>query len=220
MLTMCVMVCRQAVMISFNVSVLIWSSLQFLFFLPIISLLTSSCVSGPKLVSFGVFVSSLGWYCEVPVKDCHILVILLEKNSAKPSAISLLVLPGGSGLWVLHPVSLFTILKSCLVSLLLSIICFVIICLLWNFNSLLYRFLSMVYALQWSFPPCSFVDSIPVCNNSLLFTDILVEPRFLWPVCIFFLFWGATLSSILFSSSWNWAHACSRLILSSMSGAL
>ena len=153
MLTMWVMVGRQTVITSFNICVLIWSRSQFLFFILIISLLTSSSVSGLKLVSFGVFVSSR-WYCVVPVKDCHILVILLEKNSAKPSAISSLVLPGGSGLWVLHPVRLFTILKSCLVSLLLSIICFVIICLLWNFSSLLYLFLSMVYALQWSFPPC------------------------------------------------------------------
>ena len=86
-------------------------------------------MSGLKLVSFGLLVSSVGWYCEVPVKDCHILVILLEKNSAKPSGISSLVLPGGSGLWVLYPVRLFTVLKSCLVFLLLSIICFVIICL-------------------------------------------------------------------------------------------
>ena len=148
-------------------------------------------MSGLKLVSFGVFVSSMGWYCWVPVKDYYILVILLEKISAKPSATSSLVLPGGSGLWMLHPVRLFTILKSCLVSLLLSIICFVIICHLWNFSSLLYLFLSMVYALQWSFPLCFFfVDSIPVFNNSLLFSDILVEPRFLWPVCIFYLFGG------------------------------
>ena len=151
MLTMCVMHGRQAVIISFNISVLIWSSLQFLVFILIISLLTSSSMSGLKLVSFGLLVSAMGQYCEVPVKDCHILVILLEKNSAKLSAISSLVLPSGSGFWVLHPLRLFTILKSCLVSLMLSIICFVIICLLWNFSSLLYLFLSMVYALQWSF---------------------------------------------------------------------
>ena len=31
----------------------------------------------------------MGWYYEVPVKDCHILVISLEKNSAKPSVFSL-----------------------------------------------------------------------------------------------------------------------------------
>ena len=68
-----------------------------MFFIPIISLLTSSPVSGLKLVSFGVFVSS-GCYCGAPVKDSHILVILSEKNLAKPSAISLLFLPGGSGL--------------------------------------------------------------------------------------------------------------------------
>ena len=153
-LTMCMMDGRQAVVISFNVSVLIQSSSQFLLFILIISLFISSYVSGLKLLSFGVNVSSVGWYCEVPVKDCCILVILLKKNSAKPSAISSLMLPGGNGLWVLHPVRLFTILKSCLVSMLLSIICFVIICLLWNFSSLLYLFLSMVYALQWSFPPC------------------------------------------------------------------
>ena len=64
MLTMHVMVSRQEVIISFNVSVLIWSSLQLLFFIPIISLLTSSSVSGLKLVNFGVFVSSR-WYCGV-----------------------------------------------------------------------------------------------------------------------------------------------------------
>ena len=80
-----------------------------------------------KLVSFGAFVSS-GWYCRVHVKDCCILVILLEKNSAKPSAISSLILVGGSGLWVLHPVRLFTILNSSFVFLLLSIICLVTIC--------------------------------------------------------------------------------------------
>ena len=97
MLTMHVMVGRQAVIISCNVSVLIWSSLQLLFFILIISLLTLSFVSGFKLVNFGVFISSR-WFCGVPVKDCHILVNLFEKNSAKPSAISSVSLPGGSGL--------------------------------------------------------------------------------------------------------------------------
>ena len=100
-----------------------------MFFILIISLLTSSSVSGLWLVCFGIFVSS-GWYFGVPVKDCHILVILLEKNSAKPLAISSLALPGGSGLLVLHPVRLFTILNNSLVFLLLSIICLVIICFL------------------------------------------------------------------------------------------
>ena len=125
MLTMHVIVGRQAVITPFSISVLMWSSLQFLFFIPIISLLTSPSVSGLKVVSFGVFVS-LGWYCGVPVKDSYI-VILLEKNLAKSSAISSLVLPGGSGLWIFHPVRLFTILNNSLVFLLLSIICLVII---------------------------------------------------------------------------------------------
>ena len=50
MLTMHVMVGRQEVIISFNISVLIWSSSQLLFFIPIISLFTSSFMSGLKLV--------------------------------------------------------------------------------------------------------------------------------------------------------------------------
>ena len=52
MLTMSVMVGRQVAKISFSMGVLIWSSSQLLFFIPIISLLTSSCVSGLKLVNF------------------------------------------------------------------------------------------------------------------------------------------------------------------------
>ena len=40
-------------------------------------------MSGLKLVCFGIFVSSMGWYCEVPVKDCHILVILLREEFSK-----------------------------------------------------------------------------------------------------------------------------------------
>ena len=60
----------------------------------------------------------------MPVKDSCIVAILLEKNLAKSSAIPSLDLPGGSGLWVLHPVRLFTILNS-FVFLLLSIICLV-----------------------------------------------------------------------------------------------
>ena len=78
------------------------------------------------------------------MKGCHILVILLEKNSAKPSAISSLVLPGRSGLWILHPVRLFTILNVSFVFLLLSLICLVIIYFFWNFSTLLYLFLSVV----------------------------------------------------------------------------
>ena len=77
------------------------------------------------------------------LKDCCILVISLEMNSAKPSAISSLFLPGGSGLWVLHPVRLFTILNNSLVFLLLSIICLVIICFCGIFSSILYLFLSV-----------------------------------------------------------------------------
>ena len=63
---MCVMVSRQAAIISFNVGALIWSSLQLLFFIPIISLLTSLHMSGLKLVYFGVFLflDGIGGACE------------------------------------------------------------------------------------------------------------------------------------------------------------
>ena len=54
-LTMHVMVSRQVAIICFNIGALIWSSLQLLFFIPIISLLTLMHVSGLKLVNFGVF---------------------------------------------------------------------------------------------------------------------------------------------------------------------
>ena len=54
LLTMCVMVGRQEVIISFNIIELIWSSLQLLFFIPIISVITLLFVSGLKLVSFCV----------------------------------------------------------------------------------------------------------------------------------------------------------------------
>ena len=55
-LTMPVMVGRQVAIFSFNIGVLIWSSLQLLFFTPIIYLLISLYVSDLKLVNFGVFV--------------------------------------------------------------------------------------------------------------------------------------------------------------------
>ena len=77
-------------------------------------------------------------------KSFQILLILFRKNSAKTLAVSSLFLPGGSGLSVLDPMSLLTILNNSLLFLLLSMICLVITCLLWYSSSLLYLFLSMV----------------------------------------------------------------------------
>ena len=54
MLIMHVMVSGQVALISFDIGLLIWSSSQHLFFIPIISLLSSSCVSSLKLVNFCV----------------------------------------------------------------------------------------------------------------------------------------------------------------------
>ena len=51
-LTIWVMVGRQTANMSLSVDVLIWSNSQLLFFIPIISLLTSSCVSGAKLLKY------------------------------------------------------------------------------------------------------------------------------------------------------------------------
>ena len=77
-----------------------------------------------------VYLFFLGWYGRMPMKSCQILLILFRKNSAKSSAVSLLVLPGGSRLSMFDHLSLLTILNNSLVFLPLSMICLVITCLL------------------------------------------------------------------------------------------